>query len=357
MTHFLRDILRQPIELQAAIRSVCGDARPALEKAANALRQARQVYLTGIGSSWHAALNAASLFYRAGFPIQARDTAELLHFDALPKDSAIIVISRTGRSAEVVNLLPKARQCNATIVGVTNSADGPLAQNARFPIVVPIRLDHGISVNSYSTLSLAAGALASSVVGSFDMSLATLLERAISETELAMAGWQGQIADSSWLAVRSTYYFLARSSSLGSCHETRLLWEEGVKSPATALGTGTFRHGPQEMVASNVRFGMWIDGQDMREQDLAMAGDLVQLGASLMIIGQDLPGRSPELAFRLPHIPPEWQFLIDIIPAQLAAECLARLSGVDCDSFRICPYIVETESGLLPGHRSVPKDQ
>ena len=223
--------------------------------------------------------------------------------------------------------------------------------------MVPIRLDHGISVNSYSTLSLAAGALASSVVCSFDMSLATLLEGAISETELAMAGWQGQITDSSWLAARSTYYFLARSSSLSSCHEARLLWEEGVKSPATALGTGAFRHGPQEMVASNVRFGMWIDGQDMREQDLAVAGDLVRLGASLMIIGQDLPARSPGLAFRLPHIPPAWQFLIDMVPAQLAAERLARLSGVDCDSFRICPYIVETESGLLPGHMSVPKDQ
>ena len=28
------------------------------------------------------------------------------------------------------------------------------------------------------------------------------------------------------------------------------MWEEGVKSPATAMGTGSFRHGPQEMVAA-----------------------------------------------------------------------------------------------------------
>jgi hypothetical protein len=44
---------------------------------------------------------------------------------------------------------------------------------------------------------------------------------------------------------------------------------------------------------------------------------------------------------------PEWQFLIDVIPTQLAAERLAHLSGVDCDSFRLCSYIVENEWGLL----------
>jgi glucosamine--fructose-6-phosphate aminotransferase (isomerizing) len=357
MTHFLNDILRQPQELQAAISSLCQDTRPLLEEAADSVRKARHVYLTGIGSSWHAALNAASLFYRSAFPILTRDAAELLHFDSLREESVIIIISRTGQSSEVVNLLPKARQSRATIIGVTNSAQGPLAREAQIPIVVPVRLDHGISVNTYSTLSLAAGLLASAVVGSFDETLVNSLARAISEVAPVMAGWQEQIAESSWLALRSTYYFLARSSSMGSCHEARLLWEEGVKSPATALGTGAFRHGPQEVVTSNTRFGMWIDGQDMREQDLAVARDLAQLGASVMLIGQDLPERSPELVFQLPRILPTWQFLIDIIPAQLAAERLARLSGVDCDSFRLCPYIVETESGLLPGRTSVPKDQ
>jgi len=56
--------------------------------------------------------------------------------------------------------------------------------------------------------------------------------------------------------------------------------------------------------------------------------------------------------FQLPAIPPEWQFLIDIIPAQLAAERLSRLSGVDCDSFRLCSFVVEDEYGLLPKQTS-----
>jgi len=58
---------------------------------------------------------------------------------------------------------------------------------------------------------------------------------------------------------------------------------------------------------------------------------------------------------QLPAIPPEWQFLIDIIPAQLVAERLARLSGVDCDSFRLCSYIVEDDWGLLHDKAATPK--
>ena len=355
MTHFLQDILRQPLELQSTIDYLCGAGRRRLAEAAAAIRSARHVYLTGIGSSWHAALTAGPLFSMGGRPVYVQDASELLQFATIPSDAVIIAISRTGRSVEIVRLLAKARKSGTVVIGVTNSEDGPLAQEAQIPIVVAAKLDHGISVNTYSTLAAATGALASVTVGFFDDALATSLSRAVAETARSVASWQDQIEDSAWFLPGSACYFLARGSSLGSCHEARLLWEEGVKSPATAMGTGGFRHGPQEMVGAGVRFGIWIDGRNMRGQDLAVARDLTRLGASVMLIGQDLPDDAGELVFRLPGVPPEWQFLIDVIPAQLAAERLARLSDVDCDSFRLCSYIVEDEWGLSHQKVGVPK--
>ncbi len=355
MTYFLRDILRQPDELERVVDYLCTAARPTVDRAAGIIRNARHVYLAGMGSSWHAALNAGCLFHSGGFPVHTRDAADLLHFGRLPENSVIVVISRTGRSAEIVHLLSEARRSKTTIIGITNSGGSPLAQQAQVPIVLSVAFDHAVSVNTYSTLSAAAGILASAAVGSFDASLAALLLRACRDSAAALVSWQEQLACTRWLAPGATYYFLARSSSLGSCNEARLLWEEAVKSPATALGTASFRHGPQEIVAKNVRFGLWIDGERMREEDLAVARDLRQLGASVMLIGQQLPEDAGDLMFQLPHIPREWQFLIDVLPAQLAAERLARLSGVDCDSFRICSYIVEDEYGLLHEGESVLK--
>ena len=94
----------------------------------------------------------------------------------------------------------------------------------------------------------------------------------------------------------------------------------------------------------------------MRGPDLAVARDLKRLGASVMVIGQDLAEDGGDLVFRLPEMPAEWQFLIDVIPAQLAAERLAHRSGVDCDSFRLCSYIVEDEWGLLHENVQAGKD-
>src|ERR1700674_2078855 len=357
MTHFLRDILRQPNELQRTIEFLLGAGRPTLDEATTAIRSARHVYLTGIGSSWHAVLTAGPLFHLGARPVYMQDAAELLQFATFPPDSAMIVISRSGRSVEIVNLLAKVRNSGVTVIGITNSEDGPLAREAQISIVVPIEMDHAISVNTYSTLAAAVGILASAVADSWDASLTTLLSRVVEETASAMAGWQAQIANTPWLAPGAVYYFLARGSSLGSCQEARLLWEEGVKSPATAMGTGSFRHGPQEMVTKDMRFGVWIDGERMRGQDLAVARDLRKLGASVMLIGRDLPKDAGDLVFQLPDVPPNWQFLIDIIPAQLAAERLARLSGVDCDSFRFCSFIVEDEYGLLREEAGASKDE
>jgi glucosamine--fructose-6-phosphate aminotransferase (isomerizing) len=357
MTHFLQDILRQPIELQRSIDYLRGPGRPRLADAAAAIRSARLVYLTGIGSSWHAALTAGPLFSMGGCPVYLQDASELLQFATIPSDAVIIIISRTGRSIEIVNLLDKARECGATVIGITNSEEGPLARKAQIPIVIEVKLDHGISVNTYSTVAAAAGALASATVGFFEDTLTNALAFALSETAQSMVRWQEQLAESPWLLPGSVCYFLARGSSLGSCHEARLLWEEGVKSSATAMGTGGFRHGPQEMVTEGVRVGMWIDGRAMRAQDLVVARDLRRLGASVMLIGQDLPEDAGDLVFRLPKIPAEWQFLIDIIPAQFAAERMARMSGVDCDSFRLCSYIVEDEWGLLHDKVGAPKDK
>ncbi len=355
MTHFLSDILRQPNELQRTIDFLMGAGRPTLDAAATAIRGARHVYLTGIGSSWHAALCAGTLFNLGACPVYSYEASELLEFAEFPTDTVIIVISRSGRSVEIVKLLAKARAQGAAVIAITNSADGKLARGAQLPITIPIELDHAISVNTYSTLAATAGIVASAAVGTWNANLASRLSASFAKTDAAISGWQTQVANAAWFAPGAVTYFLARGCSTGSCQEARLLWEEGVKSPATAMNTGSFRHGPQEMVVAGARFGIWIDAELMRWQDLAVARDLRRLGAALMLIGQDVPQDAGDLVFQLPSVPSGWQFLIDIIPAQLAAEQLGRLSGVDSDTFRYCSFIVEDEYGLLAKENRLPK--
>src|ERR1700678_3277401 len=128
MTHFLQDILRQPQELERALLYLSGPGRRELQTAADAIRKARHVYLTGMGSSWHAAFGARAIFFRAGKPVYMEDAGELVEFATFPAGSVVIAISRSGRSTEIVHLLAKARESGATVIGITNSPDGVLAQ-------------------------------------------------------------------------------------------------------------------------------------------------------------------------------------------------------------------------------------
>src|SRR5260221_7670778 len=116
MTHFLQDILRQPNELQRTLDHLCGAGRGALDTAIAAVRSARHVYLTGIGSSWHAGLNVSVLFQLGARPVYLVDAAELVRFAAIPQESVMIVISRSGRSVEIVQLLAKTRGSGAAVI-------------------------------------------------------------------------------------------------------------------------------------------------------------------------------------------------------------------------------------------------
>ena len=353
-TRFLQDILRQPSEMRRAIEFLTGPGKDALCAARSLIESSRGVVLTGIGASWHGVMSASTFFDLAARPVVIQDAGELLHFTSIPW-KVVVAISRTGRSVEIVKLLAKAKASGAAIIGITNCEDSPLAKGSDIPIVGPTALDHGISVATFSTLRIAACALANSSETSLE-SVAKPLTKTLHEAEQQLELW-GQLLDRSrWLEAGQSYYFLARGASLGSCHEARLLWEEGVKAPATAMSTSSFRHGPQEIVRPGMRFCLWIDQEHMRDQDLSVAHDLRKLGASVMVIGENVSPDDGDLVCELPASPHHWQFAVDIFPIQLAAERLSKLSGVDCDSFRICSYVVEDEHGLLHKEAEVIPD-
>lgn len=359
MTELMKDILRQPDELLNLLKYASGKGSPPFERAARLIREAQQLYITGIGSSWHAGMAIQALFDSAGRPACLLDASEFLHFTQIAPNSAVLLLSRSGRSIEIVNLLSKAKEAGARLIGITNSPESPLAREAEVTLQLDAHFDHFVSVVMYSGVALCGALLASCVLNRVNEALFQSLAESLSGVKEAIYDWSSRIEESDWLAKDSPTYFLARGASRASCHEARLLWEEASKAPATAMTSGGFRHGSQEIIVDGFRFGVWIDGEKMRGQDLAMAADIRELGGKVMLIGQDLSSNDADLVLCLPRIQSDWQFLIDIIPAQLAAEHLSHLRRVNCDSLRICSYIVESEAGLITdptgGGRSIAR--
>jgi glutamine---fructose-6-phosphate transaminase (isomerizing) len=346
MTELLKDILKQPSELKKSLEYTIGAGKDALKTAADMVTDAQNIYITGIGSSWHASLAVGTLFEYQGVPVHVVDASELLHEVRLPQQSVLIVLSRSGKSVEVVGLIENVEAAGASVIGITNTPESRLATRAEVVLPMAAAFDQNISITMYSALTLVGGLLAATVTGTFGRRLVTDLGTLLDDTEKSLKKWQEQIQDNRWFAKEMNTYFLGRGGSLASANEARLLWEEAAKSPACAMTTGGFRHGPQEIVNSGLRVMMWLDPDRMHQQDLALAKDLAQRGVEVALIGRDASQQSAALALDTPAAPERWHFLTDIVPAQLAAEHFARLRGVDCDSFRYCPYIIDAEGGL-----------
>jgi glucosamine--fructose-6-phosphate aminotransferase (isomerizing) len=242
----------------------------------------------------------------------------------------------------------RCRAQSATIISITNQPDSPLARGSDIVLNTNTDFDHAVSVTTYSAVALAGALLACEATDHSARSVQNDLSQALAAAAAAIPAWRKTVEDSGWLGDGSGFtYFLARGAGLASCHEARLLWEEAAKMPATALTTSGFRHGPQEIVRVGMCAGIWIDAERMRSQDFELARDLRRLGARVLLIGQQLDEGAGDCVLRLPAIPAEWQFLIEIMPIQIAAERLAAVRGEDPDSFRLCSYIVEDEGGLL----------
>ncbi len=345
-TRLFQDILKEPAQLAASLSHMLGAGKPALHEAAAILRGEGPIVITGIGASWHAGMAMQAELLRSGRPALLVDASELLHFGELPGNASVVLLSRSGKSTEIVQLIEKCRASSATIISVTNQPDSPLAQGSDVVLHTHTDFDHAVSVTTYSAIAMAGVLLAREATGRSIQSAQDELAQPLAEATKAILEWRKSIENSGWLGEGGFTYFLARGVSLASCHEARLLWEEAAKRPATALTSGGFRHGPQEIVREGMRAAIWIDAECMRTQDFELARDLKKLGARVLMIGQRLENSGEDCVLNLPSIPAHWQFLIDIIPIQIAAERLAAALGEDPDSFRLCSYIVEDEGGI-----------
>jgi glucosamine--fructose-6-phosphate aminotransferase (isomerizing) len=346
MTHFFEDIQRQPAALRKILSSAIGKNRDSYKRAASALSQHSALYIVGIGASWHAGMAIASHFHSRKRPAVLLDAAELLYNGDVAEDSCVLLLSRSGKSKEIVDLTRRFRKRNVTVVSITNDPQSPMALESDYVIDLQSAFDRNVSVTMYSGIALAGCLFAAFSCGEEVDQIAENLDSALVNAQSFIHDWAMQLDESDWLAVDAPYYFLARGASVSTCNEARLLWEEAAKSTATALTTSSFRHGPQEMVREGLRVAMWLDKNHLQHHDMKLAGDLGTLGAKVLLIGQQVEESKESLFLELPGIPSEWQFIVDIIPIQIAAELLARRAGRDCDNFRLCSYIVTDEGGL-----------
>ena len=318
---YLEDILDQPANL-ARSRETFAQALQSTNL--SAFVGSHSLVLTGMGSSYFAAIPASHALRAAGRPTFALSATELLEPGGNLLGTTYIGISQSGKSAETVEGFSRV---SAPRLSLTNDGSGPLADLADVALPLGSAHDTAIATLTYTATLSATAALADSLGAPLDFDwsqLPTLVSETLEESA-PMANEAAEI-----FGDMEVLDCVARGKSLASAAESALLLREAVRTPAAYMDTMQYLHGPIE-VAEPGR-GCIVFGSS---REARLAEDLASYGMSVLLITEAPAKRTRNLlVIRMPAMPDALAPVVQILPVQLLTHRMARDRGLSADGFR-----------------------
>jgi len=339
---YLRDILDQPRALEDTLRGL--EARAALEDLARRLRdgELRRVVLTGMGSSHLGLVPLHLRLVDAGLAPLTVEASELLHYQRrlLDQRTLLVLVSQSGRSAEILRLLEAVRGHHVSTLGVTNTADSPLAREASAAVLTHAGEEATVSCKTYLAAQMALAWLGEVLAGGDRDAARAGLAQTVSGTAAYLASWRSHVE---WLAgkldrVRAVYY-TGRGPSLAAAASAGLITKESTHRPAEGMSGAAFRHGPMEMLDADVCLLAFAGTARTRALDEALVADARAAGARAFLAAED----TAEPAFRLPVVPDLARPVVELLPVEMITLALAALDGREAGRFDRVTKVTVTE--------------
>jgi glucosamine--fructose-6-phosphate aminotransferase (isomerizing) len=339
----LQDIKNQVNSLCAVLSHQLGDGHPALLEAAGLLRDARKIVITGMGASLYASLPLQYQLAAQGVNCLVVDSSELLYYQQpLCADAVVILVSRSGESAELAKLLPQVNGLASRTVAVTNEPRSTLAVGADLVLTIRSFEDDKMAIQSYTGTLLTLMLLASCVAGDLDnvreemKYVIAMISTLINDDVDGSRSWDG------FLEPERPIYLLGRGPSYASALAGSLLFNEIAKHQAIGVTCGNFRHGSVELVDANFRGIIFAPHGRTRELNLALAAALERFGGKILVVG---PQSEEHNTLQFIDVPTSEKLapLAEIIPVQFGALYLAKLKGLPVGKFRYITQVTRDE--------------
>jgi glutamine---fructose-6-phosphate transaminase (isomerizing) len=323
-------MFREAAAAPAVVRDQLQANRGLVEEIGKVLRQRapRAVVTCARGSSDHAATFAKYL-------IETR--IRLLASSAAPSVSSVyasepdldgvllIAISQSGASPDVLATVAAARNSGALVLALVNTEGSLLARAAHY--VLPLRAGVETSVAATKSYIASLTAIAHLVAGwTRDAAIADALSQA--PAQLARAWELDWTCAVDRLRDAHNLYVIGRGLGLGIAQEAALKLKETCGLHAEAFSAAELRHGPMALVRHGFPVLAFAQHDETREGIESLAGELVQMGADVLLAGSESPGAKSLPTERAdPVIEP----LLMVQSFYRVAEALARERGRDPD--------------------------
>ncbi|MEM4391316.1 MAG: SIS domain-containing protein, partial [Candidatus Nitrosotenuis sp.] len=294
------------------------------------VRRAANIYITGSGTSYNAALVAKHLWQKyAKIKSEPIMSSELFFApDAIESNSILVAISQSGESADVLEAVNIAKKSNAKIISIVNILTSSLAQESSLVIGMNCGPEIGVAATKSFTSQL-------SVIYKITEKLCDgcikVDEKKLADTVSKILGDHAKIKEiAKELREIKDIYVLGRAVHYPIASEAALKLKELTYIHAEGIPGGELKHGPLALMDSSV-YVIIINPNDYTYADtLTSAREIKARGAKIIGIS-DKPSDVYDHWIAIPAIDDAFYPLIEIIPIQLLAYYSAVEKNADPD--------------------------
>ncbi|MEK0381987.1 MAG: glutamine--fructose-6-phosphate transaminase (isomerizing) [Nitrosopumilus sp.] len=322
--HFtLKEISEQPETILNAGKKT----ESAIEQTADFIKHAKNVYMTGSGTSYNAAHVAKYLMSKyAKVKIEPIISSELptLH-DSIEPNSILIAISQSGESADVLEAVNIAKKSNAKILAIANHKNSALVHESSLFIGMNCGPEVGVAATKSFTSQLA---IIYKITEKLCEGCLDLDFKEVSNSISKILSNHSKIQSiAKELKNVSDIYVLGRGIHYPIASEAALKLKELTYIHAEGIPGGELKHGPLALMDSNV-YVIIINPNDSTYTDtLTSAREIKARGAKIIGIS-DKNSDVYDHWIEIPSIKESMFPLIEIISIQL----LSYYSAVEKDT-------------------------
>ena len=324
--HFtLKEIYEQPEVILKSGEKTIGD----IEKAVDYIKNAKNIYITGSGTSYNSALIAKQILSKYVKIKSEPIISSELQFspEIIERDSVLIAISQSGESADVLEAVRIAKKLNCKIISIVNLLTSSLVRKSDITLGMNCGPEIGVAATKSFTAQLTilykiVQKLSNNITIDFEKfaeSILKIIENPVKIQKIAKE-----------LKNVSDIYILGRGINYPIAIESALKLKELTYIHAEGIPGGELKHGPLALMDSNV-FVIIINPNDSTYADtLTSAREIKARGAKIIGVS-DIESDLYDYWIEIPKIKEILYPISEIIPIQLLSYYSALEKDTDPD--------------------------
>lgn len=289
MSVFSNEVEAQPAKLLEMLDVFEGENYSSIKAGAELLRKANTIVFSGMGTSYFApgCILSEIRKVKPTFVVEASEMEYCVN-DLVGRKDALVLISQSGESVELINVVRKAKG-NVSILSITNNPESTLAKYGDVVILLHAGEETSITNKTFTNTMAALYLLCDCVMGKDITDTMTELKTSSFEMEEIIRNRQDEIriiAD--YMAPADTIHFIGRNGvSMTIANQSALIFMEGAACNARAFSSNAFRHGPIEICSEKHRVIVYHCVNDEDEIMRNLVNQMALHGSRICVVSNE----------------------------------------------------------------------